>query len=324
MRGTPVGAGEVALPDLTISHSRLLFTLPKDYEHRRYLGSAWRGVLGHALKKLVCISRCERCEDCLIYRSCVYTYVFETPLPEGARKLRLYKTVPHPFVLAPLWPGEHPEAGNTALDLTLFGRGNQYIAYVVCALREAAKNGLHGLGSLALESVAQENLSAPGTWQLIYDQTRLSPLPAATPHLPPLPDRMRIRLLTPLRLRHLEQYVGPEHFTFADLFGSLLRRISSLTYFHTERPLETDFAALKAASRQVVIEQRDLRWQDWTRYSSRQATELQMGGLVGAFTVNIAEQPGLWPYIWLGQWTHAGKGTSMGLGRYVVELPDRS
>jgi len=302
----------------------MLFTLPGNSQNRRYLGSAWRGVLGHALKKLVCIARCERCEDCLIYRSCVYTYVFDTPRPESAGKLRLYKTVPHPFVLAPPWPGEQLETGATTLDLTLFGRGNQYIAYVVCALKEAAQNGLRGLEPLTLESVTQENLTAPGTWQSIYDQTRLSPLPAATPQAPPLPESLRIRLLTPLRLRHGEQYVGPEEFTFADLFRSLLRRISSLTYFHTERPLETDFAGLKEAARQVAIKQPDLRWREWTRYSSRQATELQMGGLMGSFTVNLGQQPELWPFIWLGQWTHAGKGTSMGLGRYVVETPGRS
>ena len=44
-----------------------------------------------------------------------------------------------------------------------------------------------------------------------------------------------------------------------------------------------------------------------------------MGGLTGWFEV---EGPGLepfWPYLWLGQWTHAGRGCSMGLGRYVLE-----
>lgn len=26
-----------------------------------------------------------------------------------------------------------------------------------------------------------------------------------------------------------------------------------------------------------------------------------------------------WPYLWLGQWTHAGKGVVMGLGGYRIE-----
>jgi CRISPR/Cas system endoribonuclease Cas6 (RAMP superfamily) len=33
-----------------------------------------------------------------------------------------------------------------------------------------------------------------------------------------------------------------------------------------------------------------------------------------------------WPYLWLGQWTHAGKGTSMGMGAYTIQpasLPTR-
>jgi CRISPR/Cas system endoribonuclease Cas6 (RAMP superfamily) len=26
-----------------------------------------------------------------------------------------------------------------------------------------------------------------------------------------------------------------------------------------------------------------------------------------------------WPYLWLGQWTHIGKGTSMGMGAYTIQ-----
>ena len=44
-----------------------------------------------------------------------------------------------------------------------------------------------------------------------------------------------------------------------------------------------------------------------------------MGGIVGSF---VAEGPAiatLWPCLWLGQWTHLGKGCTMGLGRYALE-----
>ena len=62
-----------------------------------------------------------------------------------------------------------------------------------------------------------------------------------------------------------------------------------------------------------------LRWHEWTRYSSRQDALLQMGGLLGEITVAGADLSPFWPYLWLGQWTHAGKGTSMGLGKYRIE-----
>ena len=44
-----------------------------------------------------------------------------------------------------------------------------------------------------------------------------------------------------------------------------------------------------------------------------------MGGVVGSFDLAGATLGPFWPVLLLGQWTHAGKGCSMGLGRYVLE-----
>jgi len=41
-----------------------------------------------------------------------------------------------------------------------------------------------------------------------------------------------------------------------------------------------------------------------------------MGGLIGEIELDGADLEPFWPYLWLGQWTHAGKGAVMGLGRY--------
>jgi CRISPR/Cas system endoribonuclease Cas6 (RAMP superfamily) len=52
---------------------------------------------------------------------------------------------------------------------------------------------------------------------------------------------------------------------------------------------------------------------------------MQMGGILGSFLLNGEELADFWPYLWLGQWTHAGKGATMGLGRYRIvtaSLPD--
>ena len=57
---------------------------------------------------------------------------------------------------------------------------------------------------------------------------------------------------------------------------------------------------------------------------TRQKTEMQMGGLLGSFQVDSVQLGELWPYLWLGQWTHAGKAATMGLGRYRIEPDDWS
>ncbi|MDS4021042.1 MAG: CRISPR system precrRNA processing endoribonuclease RAMP protein Cas6, partial [Candidatus Competibacter sp.] len=99
-----------------------------------------------------------------------------------------------------------------------------------------------------------------------------------------------------------------------------LRRISLLTAFHTDDPLETDFVGLTQAARAVELERTRLRWYDWTRYSSCQDALIQMGGLIGEIELDGAGLEPFWPYLWLGQWTHAGKGAVMGLGRYRLEM----
>jgi CRISPR/Cas system endoribonuclease Cas6 (RAMP superfamily) len=43
-----------------------------------------------------------------------------------------------------------------------------------------------------------------------------------------------------------------------------------------------------------------------------------MGGLLGRFRLHGPDIAPFWPYLWLGQWTHAGKGATLGLGRYRI------
>lgn len=309
------GSG-TAEPRLPVGRYRLVFRAEKIENREGFWGSAWRGVLGHSLKRLVCVTQLEACEPCLLYRSCVYPYVFVTPPPPESKKLPGYVAAPHPFVLIPNAPdGE----GRCVLGLTLFGWGNRYLAYLIHALRQAAARGLKGrCGPMELEGVEQETSPGNGEWRAILERETLTPLGARVPQRPECPGRIRIRFLTPLRLRLHNDLVTPETFGFAVLFVNLMRRISLLTYFHTEDPLETDFRGLAARARGVEVESAELEWKEWTRYSSRQRTKMQMGGITGTAALTLEGREEFWPYLWLGQWTHAGKGTSMGLGRYAI------
>jgi hypothetical protein len=111
--------------------------------------------------------------------------------------------------------------------------------------------------------------------------------------------------------------VGPDDFRFADLFGALLRRISMLTAFHTDTPLETDFRALVQAARDMAAICR-ITWQDLPRYSYRQQSGMQLGGVRGCIELKEADITPFWPYLWLGRFVHAGSGATMGLGRYEI------
>jgi hypothetical protein len=308
--------------DLTCLHVgqyRLTFHPRAALRFAAHAGSAWRGAFGRALKRSVCVTRAPHCPDCLLYRSCPYPYLFETPPPDGAAKMRRYAAVPHPFVIAPPPPGLTAAGERYVLGLALFGRANQYLPYVVHAMTQAANEGI-GSARTALDLIEIHQQDATGGWARVYSpESALSARPPFVPAPPPVPAAVDVIIETPLRLKRESDNVTPETFQFADLFSSLLRRVSMLSYFHTDTALETDFSGLSAAARALPICGRALRWLEWTRYSSRQQALMQLGGLIGKVEL---QGPGLapfWPYLWLGQWTHAGKAATMGLGRYRLE-----
>jgi len=289
---------------------------------RRFPESAWRGAFGHALRRVACVTREKHCPNCLLYRSCGYAYVFETPPPLNAAKMRRYTHVPHPFTLR---VEEHQDASNCTLFLNLFGRGNAHLALVVYALTQAAA-GSRGISGrrYALQSVEQQLAPGQGHWQTIYSPDgKLEPLPPVATPAPAVPAGVRIEIRTPLRVKRNGRHVGPDKFQFADLFGNLLRRISMLTCFHADTPLETNFRELNDCALNVTAEI-DLEWHDQPRYSTRQAAEMQMGGVTGTMTIRDHDLSPFWPYLWLGQWTHAGSAATMGLGWYeLASLQDQ-
>ncbi len=285
-----------------------------------YAGSAWRGVFGNSLKKLVCVTREPRCEPCLLYRNCVYPYIFETPPDPGVGKLRNYNAAPHPFVLCPGNTMRGHLASNTehSLEVTLFGRGNLHLPYIIHALDRAAERGI-GKRRGKLELIEIQRLSCDQSLIIYRPGESLQAHPAEYIKIPACPKQIKLRLITPLRIKSSGHLVTPQNFTFQSLFSSLLRRISLLSAFHSDTPLETDFAGLtRTAKTTVSVVDNVLRWQDWTRYSGRQHDLMQLGGLVGKVAFESDNLAPFWAYIWLGQWTHAGKNTSMGLGKYEI------
>ncbi len=286
-----------------------------------YPGSAWRGALGHALKKTVCVVRNTPCNQCILKNACAYSYVFETPPPANSVKMRKYTAAPHPFVL------QFPHSGNVTkteynFDLILFGHGQRYLPYVIHALQKAGEDGIGGHQQVfKLNKI--ESMSQCGQSEIIYQDGELKPQqPAVLQEIPKMPKEIDIFFHSPLRIKRDSKNLTARDFTFGAFFGTLLRRVSMLSYFHTDTPLETDFAALTIKARSIQFTSQQLKWYDWTRFSSRQQTEMNMGGLVGSAHLDMQDLEDLWPYLWLGQWTHVGKGTSMGMGAYTLSESD--
>jgi hypothetical protein len=299
---------------------RLHFEAEAPYVVRGYRGSAWRGVFGRALKNLVCISEDGECGRCHARESCAYPYLFETePRPEACAPSSVDRA-PHPYVICaePCWAPR--EVCGETVEITLFGFGVEHWADVVRALRRAAEQGM-GAERVRLRLAAAEQGSAGRqAWQAAMSGSGvLVAAPARTPEAPPMPERVRVRLATPLRVRRDNDLLAPERLGFDEFAAAVLRRLALLSRFHTERAWRLDHAGLTALARGAAVAERALGWQEWARYSTRQQRRIPMGGVMGWLVVETRGLEPLWPLLWLGQWTHAGRGAVMGLGRYELE-----
>jgi len=316
-----------SLPKLPLAIYRLRFELLEHATLPPFLGSTWRGLLGHALKQSVCITHQTQCDGCLLRQHCAYSYIFETPPPPNTEKMRRYTSAPHPFVISPLMHKDEPMQPGAflVLNLTLIGKGNDYLSHVINAFYKAGELGIgQQRARFKLSDIEQRPTPTTGEWQTIIKDNQLIPLPASEISIPELSGDIRLQLIQPLKLRREGKNIKPEHFNFSDLFSNLLRRISMLQYFHTEHALETDFAALTQHAKQVKIGDAQLTWFDWQRYSNRHKDKIDMGGLKGEFTLPTEQLNPFWPYLWLGQWIYAGKGTVMGMGQYRISTKPKA
>ncbi|MDY6812048.1 MAG: CRISPR system precrRNA processing endoribonuclease RAMP protein Cas6 [Pseudomonadota bacterium] len=294
-------------PALTLPSTRTRLTLRMQAPVRLpdYAGSAWRGVLGHALRRHYCVTGLSACPPCPIYRRCRYVYQFETPPDPDGSKLRRYTAAPHPFVIEPLPGARELAAGDTTgFSLLLIGQAQRHLPDWVQA---AAAAGRRGLGPDQAPFEVQDASSDEGVEAAL--------VPTHTQAATDTDCDIRIELLTPLRLYQARRLVGPAEFSFGAFFSTLLRRISLLSHFHTATPLEMDFRAAVAAGRAVQLADSALRWHDWSRASTRQRRRIPMGGLIGSFTARRVPV-GMLPLLRVGERVHVGKGASMGLGRY--------
>lgn len=296
-----------------------------------YKGSTFRGGFAGTFRRLVCSTGQRECRPCPLKAECPYALVFESGPPPGAEALRNYENIPRPFVLEPpleektgYAPGEP-----VVFSLILFGRAVSLLPYFIVTLDEFSRRGIGaGRRPFTLDRIAAVNpLTCEGA--VIYEGTERLVRPkdlgvtakdiwrhALGEIAGNGPQAARISLLTPTRIT----YDGKPARTpeFHSIIRSLLRRISSLCYFHHGFAYEADFPAIIERSVQVALVENRTRWFNWERYSSRQEKKVPLGGLVGeaVYRGPLAE---FWPLLRLAELLHLGKGTVFGQGKLTVE-----
>jgi hypothetical protein len=278
----------------------------------QYKGSTFRGIFGHALKKVVCALKRQECEDCLLKDKCVYAFVFENAFI-------------HPYVIEPpdTQGTKYGKGDEFAFNLLLFGKANDYLPYFIYAFDMIGKTGIgkriNGkAGAFKLESAYAEDqpvYSAQDGKMRQHDFANELSLSDFRMKGSNTLNSIEISLKTPLRLKYLNHLKS--ELPFHVLVRAMLRRISSLENSYGDGEPDIDYRELVKLAEQVTTSASSLRWFDWKRYSSRQKQSMLMGGMTGTviYSGGIA---GFLPLIRFCEKVHLGKQTSFGLGKIEI------
>jgi len=286
-----------------------------------YKGSTFRGVLGHALRRVVCPLKRQECVRCLLKEKCTYALVFETesavPLPAGSR----VSSAPPPMVLQPpVSTGHEFKKGDTLeCTLLLFGQINRNLPYFIYAFEQMGQIGIgraiNGRRSMfVLESVtsgdpAHTFYSRDNPAISMNEEVENLTIGEASA---PSTGRISMEIHTPLRI--ISRQVPVARLPFSLLMRNMIRRATSLLNVYGEGEPDLDYAAMVAQSEEVAVSANSLKWFDWKRYSSTQDRKMFMGGLIGTIEYE-GELSAFLPIMRMVEKVHLGKNTAFGLGK---------
>lgn len=304
---------------LPIARYRLDFTVDTPLALPAFAGSTLRGAFGAAFRAGACVTGAKQCAGCPLLTTCPYAVVFEPRPPAAGHPLQDFSQIPRPYVIEPPTWGERNYAPGETLSfhIVLAGRALTHLPLILWAFHQSLRHGVgKGDGTARLAQVwhvSGDNtlvLDSPdGT--LVEHDTNVSLDPDGTA------ESVTLYFDAPLRLQANGRRATADEFTPRRLLTALIRRVALIHEFHGPGPLPLDFKAL-AAGADGLGSEKQLTWRDWTRYSSRQRRTMELGGVVGHWTLTGDLSPFL-PFLYIGQWLHVGKEAAFGLGGYRLE-----
>lgn len=307
-----------------LSKYKLILVAKETLYLPEYKGATFRGGFGNTFKKVVCINKDKECKDCILKPKCIYSYIFETTPPVDTEKLRKSKDIPKPFIIEPPISTKEKYLPEEifALNLILIGKAIDYLPYFIFTFKELGNIGI-GKGREKYELTSLKTIKKDIEQEIYSHQDEMIKSIDLKITMEDIlkevqdykKDELKIDFITPTRMKANNKYILiPKFYVFV---RSLLSRISSLVYFHCNEELKVDFKQLLEDAKKIRIKERHTGWYDWERYSSRQDTRMQLGGILGNVTYagNLKQ---FLPFIVLGKYVHVGKGTTFGLGKYEI------
>ncbi len=315
---------------LQVARYRFHWRIKTSLQLPTYAGSTLRGVFGRALRKLACLTQASECRGCAVLAACPYPRLFEhqsaqlfsdqsgkglPSLAPYAIETNFSNTNRNPKIDYRYLPGRH-----FSFDMVLMTPAAiSQLPLIIATWKHAFANGVGKAQGTAILTLVEYLPADSVPTSTVYTEG----IPRLQPHRVELsvpqftkPTDVLLKFQTPVRIEQKGKLIKEVDLTGSLFLRHLIRRVS----FHicaqqADAYSLADIHLLNTMADQVESGECQLQWHDWSRYSLRQKRSMTLGGLTGRIYLKRVP-PELLPFIYLGQWTHVGKESSFGLGKY--------
>jgi CRISPR-associated endoribonuclease Cas6 len=308
--------------------SKLEFTINFLSETRlpEWKGSTFRGALGNNLRRVVCHNPRTQCSDCMLSKTCVYSYLYMTPPSDDF--LSKQPSVKPYVVEYPNTPRTTFQKGDSlAFGLVLVGRAIEFYPYFLVAFNELGKRGIgkgrhQEMGRFEIGTVY--SVDRDGKRHRLYDgvnnlvrNSKLATLTLNDFTSDANTELLKLVFTTPTAIKHNGSFLDSPG--FSAFFSRLLWRITALSRRHCGTAFEEEtINDLLRLSESVTTLSSNTRWFTTSRFSSRQEARQPIFGFTGELEYEGENLGPFMPYLRLGEFVHVGKGCTFGNGGYEV------
>ncbi|HTP63974.1 MAG TPA: CRISPR system precrRNA processing endoribonuclease RAMP protein Cas6 [Geobacteraceae bacterium] len=302
--------------------ARFLFTVRLDADFPDpYILYGIRSAFMQAFRTRICRDKVP-CDMCGKKREeCAYYMTFSQSLADDQSAVKRHQKPPLPFAFDfPFLPALPNKGHQIEIGLTLAGSALNYVAEYIAAMEalfsvDRIGRGLPGT-IIRVESlgcfddrtclmqeggvVALDNVTTISGRDLI----EMKPLDA---------ERIKLTISTPMRIIH--DGLPVREFSCSIFLRSLLRRISSLTYYYYKSGHDIDYKRLATTCTDIQLENNAFRWSAWRQCQGAG----HLSGILGSgYCVGRLDEE-LRIFLLLGEYFHTGKGAAFGLGSFRIE-----
>lgn len=282
-----------------------------------HAGSMLRGAFGIALRRLSCLTELPNCQHCPFNTGCAYTQIFENTNDNGTNPYVLRLPKAQTILPSHTWQ----------FGMTLIGMASEHYELVIRAWQDALMIGIGG----GTHRVSAKIVKVMNMGQTIFEKNHFiitTPRALKTITTPSIdsPTNFTLHFITPFRLQHQGKIAHQSHqFEPKHLLVNLYNRILRCQTNHDKdndwQIGYADFGEFLSDIDKLSFENR-VHPVNINRHSSRQGRKITLFGMIG--DVIITGDGGvlarLLRLLWLGQYVHVGKSTTLGLGQYQLQI----